>query len=223
LARDRGLAVVHDCAEVFGATISGRHAGLDADVATFSFFGNKTVTTGEGGAVTTNDDALAARMRKVKGQGQSLTRRYWHDEIGFNYRMTNICAAIGLAQIERLDSIVDRKRQIAALYRDVLADSGVSFQRIRPEVRSTEWLVSVLVPEGVDRDSVMQDMAGKGVDTRPVFYCAHRMPMYAKGQTLPVSEDVSRRGMSLPSYPGLTEDDVVRVADTLKAAIRVQG
>ena len=223
LAKANGLAVVEDSAEVFGTTVAGRHAGLDADVATFSFFGNKTVTTGEGGAVISNDDALAARMRKVKGQGQSLTKRYWHDEIGFNYRMTNICAAIGLAQVERLSEILDRKRAIARFYRMALANSGLSFQDRPEHVKSSEWLVSALVPSGVDRDQVMQHMAAAGVDTRPVFYCAHHMPMYADGRSLPVAEDISRRGISLPSYPGLTDDELLRVADALKAAIRVQA
>lgn len=223
LARSRGLAVVEDSAEVFGSTVRGRHAGLEADVATFSFFGNKTVTTGEGGAVISNDDSLAARMRKVKGQGQSLTRRYWHDEIGFNYRMTNICAAIGLAQIERLDQILDRKRAISRLYRDALANSGVTFQQVPDDVKSSEWLVSALVPGSVDRDRVMQEMALAGVDTRPVFYCAHHMPMYASRQALPIAEDISQRGISLPSFPGLTDDDVLRVADALKDAVRAQA
>jgi perosamine synthetase len=219
IAAAHRIPVVQDSAEVFGSSISGRHAGLDADVATFSFFGNKTVTTGEGGAVITNDDALAGRMRKVKGQGQSLTRRYWHDEIGFNYRMTNICAAIGVAQIERLREIVERKQAIASLYRKALAESGFVFQQVPEEVRSNEWLVTGLVPHGADRDAVMQQMAAKGIDTRPVFYCAHHMPMYATGQSLPVAEDISNRGISLPSYPALTDDQVLRVADALKAAI----
>lgn len=223
LARDRGLHLLADCAEVFGTTIDGRHAGLDADVATFSFFGNKTVTTGEGGAVITSDDALAARMRKVKGQGQSLTRRYWHDEVGFNYRMTNIAAAIGVAQIERLDAILERKRAIAALYRAELSNSGVSFQLTPPEVRSGEWLVSLLLPAGVDRDLVMAHLAEEGIDTRPVFYCAHHMPMYATGQSLPIAEGIAARGISLPSYPDLTDDQVLRVASSFKSAIRAHG
>lgn len=222
LARERGIAVVEDSAEVFGSTVAGRHVGLDADVATFSFFGNKTVTTGEGGAVISNDDALAARMRKVKGQGQSLTRRYWHDEIGYNYRMTNICAAIGVAQIERLEAILGRKRAIAALYRSELANTGVEFQHVPPDVQSSEWLISVLLPKDINRDQLMQLMSDKGIDTRPVFYCAHQMPMYATGQSLPVAEEISRRGISLPSYPGLADDDVARVADALRLAIRAQ-
>lgn len=222
MARERGLAVVEDCAEVFGTTRDGRHVGLDADVATFSFFGNKTVTTGEGGAVITNDDALAARLRKVKGQGQSLTRRYWHDELGFNYRMTNICAAIGVAQIERLDEILERKRRIAAFYRDRLEPLGLSFQRVPVSVASSEWLVSALVPHGVDRDAVMQHMADLGVDTRPVFYCAHHMPMYETGQLIPVAEDIARRGFSLPSYPGLDDGDLAKVTDAVKSALQAQ-
>jgi len=223
LARNHGLAVVEDCAEVFGSTVDGRHVGLDANVSTFSFFGNKTITTGEGGAVISNDDALAARMRKVKGQGQSLDRRYWHDEIGFNYRMTNICAAIGLAQIERLHEILQRKQRIAALYRGELANSGVTFQHSQPGLRSSEWLVSVLVPVGVDRDAVMRSMAEDGIDTRPVFYCAHHMPMYRQNLDLPVAEDVAARGISLPSYPALSDEEVVRVASAMKKAIRQQS
>jgi perosamine synthetase len=194
-----------------------------ADVATFSFFGNKTVTTGEGGAVISNDDALAARLRKVKGQGQSLDKRYWHDEIGFNYRMTNICAAIGLAQIERLDQILARKQAIAALYRNELAGSGMQFQQVPEQVKSSEWLISALVPEGVDRDEVMRHMAENGVDTRPVFYCAHHMPMYATQQSLPVAEEISRRGISLPSFPALTDEQVRQVSAALRDAVRTHS
>ena len=223
IARANGLGVIEDCAEVFGATVNGRHVGLDADVATFSFFGNKTVTTGEGGAVITNDDALAARMRKVKGQGQSLTKRYWHDELGFNYRMTNIAAAIGVAQIERLDEVRARKREIAAFYHQALADSGVSFQRLAEGLDSSEWLVSLLLPRGLDRDRVMDDMKAQGVDSRPLFYCAHEMPMYATGQSLPVSSDIASRGISLPSYPDLTDAQLEQVANALTTAMKAQG
>ena len=223
IARAHGLSIVQDCAEVFGTKVAGRHAGLDADVATFSFFGNKTVTTGEGGAVITNDDALAARLRKVKGQGQSLTKRYWHDELGFNYRMTNIAAAIGVAQIERLDEVRARKRQIATYYRAALAETGVSFQRLPDDLDSSEWLVSLLVPPGVDLDRVMNDLRTSGVDSRPVFYCAHEMPMYATGQSLLVSQDIASRGISLPSYPDLSDNQLAQVVEALIAAMKAQG
>jgi len=218
IARRHGLAIIEDCAEALGSSRSGVHAGRTGDVATFSFFGNKTITTGEGGAVATDNAELAARMRKVKGQGQSLNRRYWHDELGFNYRMTNIAAAIGVAQLERFDDIVGRKRAIAAAYRRHLADSAVVFQSPAPDVVSNEWLISLLLPEGCDRDAVMARMAANGVDSRPVFYCAHHMPMYLRDEHFPRAEAIAARGISLPSYPGLSDDDVAQVCAVLKAA-----
>lgn len=169
--------------------------------------------------VITNDDRLAARLRLVKGQGQSLTRRYWHEVLGFNYRMTNIAAAIGLAQIERLPDILARKHRIAANYRKLLAGSPLTFQQIARDVESSDWMVSVLLPEGADRDAVMTHMSTAGVDTRPVFYCAHQMPMYAKGETFPVAERIAARGISLPSYPTLSEDDLRMVRDALVSAL----
>ena len=219
IARAHGLKIVEDCAEVLGTTIGGRHVGTDADVASFSFFGNKTITTGEGGAVATNDDALAARMRKVKGQGQSFSRRYWHDELGFNYRMTNICAAIGSAQMERLSSILARKREISRMYRDALRSSGVEFQAVPANVEMSEWLVTLLLPRGSNRDAIMATLAEQGIDTRPVFYCAHQMPMYLTDKSFPVAEDISARGISLPSYPALTNEQVEQIAAALQDAL----
>jgi perosamine synthetase len=215
IARAHGLKIVEDCAEVLGTRIDGRHVGTTADVATFSFFGNKTITTGEGGAVASSDEELAMRMRKVKGQGQSLTRRYWHDELGFNYRMTNICAAIGTAQMERLDLILERKSNIARMYREGLDGSGVEFQRTDANVRSSEWLVTLLLPREVDRDRVMAELSEQGIDTRPVFHCAHHMPMYRSEKSFPVSEDVASRGISLPSFPGLADAQIEAISGAL--------
>jgi perosamine synthetase len=223
LAESRGLRIVEDCAESLGGTLDGRHSGLFGDVGTFSFFGNKTVTTGEGGAVITRDDALAARMRQVKGQGQSLTRRYWHEVLGFNYRMTNIAAAIGVAQFERLPQILACKQAIGQRYRALLANLPVTFQRPLPGVRSSEWLVSILLPEGTDRERLMADMQARGVETRPIFYCAHTMPMYETHERLPVAEAISARGISLPSFPTLTDAEMARVADVLASALTNQG
>ncbi|WP_371431416.1 DegT/DnrJ/EryC1/StrS family aminotransferase [Novosphingobium sp.] len=221
IAREHGLAVVEDCAEALGSYQNGRHVGADADVATFSFFGNKTITTGEGGAVIARDPALLARMRKVKGQGQSLTQRYWHDELGFNYRMTNVAAAIGTAQLERLDSILSRKREIAALYQRQLCDQ-FSFQELATGAASSNWLVSALLPRGCDRAAVMAALAAKGIDSRPVFFCAHHMPMYRTEEHFPVAEDISARGISLPSYPGLTDEQVKEVSSALNKAVASQ-
>jgi perosamine synthetase len=169
--------------------------------------------------VVANDDTLADRMRRVKGQGQSATRRYWHVELGFNYRMTNICAAIGLAQMERIDQLLARKQAIASIYRSCLSDLPVKFQELQEGVDSSNWLVSLLLPKGVDRDKVMNSMRDRSVDSRPVFYCAHHMPMYQQEDCFTNAEDVAARGISLPSYPALSDGDVRRVADTVRQAL----
>jgi perosamine synthetase len=222
IAKLRALHIVEDCAESLGATLDGRQSGTFGDIGTFSFFGNKIVTTGEGGAVVTSDDRLAAHLRQVKGQGQSLTRRYWHEVLGFNYRMTNIAAAIGLAQFERLQEIRQRKQKVVQQYRELLTELPVTLQRPAANVESSEWLISILLPEGADRDRVMRDMHTLGVDTRPVFYCAHTMPMYAKGEKFPIAESIAARGVSLPSYPSLTGSEVNRVVDALRTALAAQ-
>ena len=221
LADLHGIVVVEDCAEALGTTLGRRRVGTFGRVGTFSFFGNKTVTTGEGGMVITDDDALSAQMRQVKGQGQSLTRRYWHEVLGFNYRMTNIAAAIGTAQMERLPAILDRKRAIAAQYRALLADAPVTFQQPIADMVGSDWLVSLLLPEGTDRDGVMAALQIQGIESRPVFFPAHHMPMYQQKLNLPVAEGIAARGMSLPSYPDLTGRDLERVTDVLRAALRV--
>ncbi len=223
LADQHGLAIVEDCAEALGTTLHGRHVGTFGDVGTFSFFGNKTITTGEGGMVITQDKALASRMRLVRGQGQSLTRRYWHETLGFNYRMTNIVAAIGLAQMERLEAILARKREIGARYREGLSGLPVSFAQPGAGVEMSEWLVTVLLPTEMDRDRFMASLSARKVETRPVFHCASEMPMYATGERFPVAEDIARRGVSLPSYPTLTEQDIQRVVRTVTSALEEQA
>jgi len=219
LAHHHGLAVVEDCAEALGSSWNGRHVGGWSDVATFSFFGNKTVTTGEGGMVIARDAAMLRRLQIAKGQGMDPERRYWHVAMGFNYRMTNLAAAIGLGQIERLDAILAAKRAIAARYRDNLAGHPFEFQARKPEVANSEWLVSLLLPRGADREAVMHRLAAARIETRPVFYCAHHMPHHARPDLrLPVSEDIAARGISLPSYPTLNMAEVDRVCEALVAA-----
>ena len=222
IAQRHELKIVEDCAEALGTFIGGRHVGTFGDVGTLSFFGNKTITTGEGGMVITSNEALARRMRITKGQGQSLTRRYWHDVLGFNYRMTNIAAAIGLAQMERFDAILVRKRAIANQYRQEALNLPVTFQVVDPGVTSSEWLVSLLLPESIDRERLMAVMDFEGVETRPVFYPAHHMPMHHRDERFPLAESIATRGLSLPSYPALSDADISRVMDTLANALREQ-
>ncbi len=219
IAREHGLRIVEHCAEALGSTLDNRHVGLFGDAGTFSFYGNKTITTGEGGMVIARDGKLAERLRLVKGQGQSPSRRYWHTELGFNYRMTNLCAAIGLGQIERWNEIFSRKYEIAALYRREAKNIPLTFQKNNLPALRADWLVTCLLPIGCDRDAVMNFMQVQGIETRPTFHCAHLMPMYIQNEKLPIAEAISARGIILPSYPGLLDSDIARVVETLEIAI----
>lgn len=218
IARRHDLRLIEDCAEAFGSLIGERHVGTWGDVSTYSFFGNKTVTTGEGGMVVSLDPAIDARVRKLKGQGLAGTREYWHDEIGYNYRMTNICAAIGLGQLSMADQFMARKRDIAARYRDGLAGAPVRFFWEMPGTTSSYWMNCIAVDDAESRDALRHHLAAAGIETRPAFYPAHTMPMYsayAAGE-YPVAVRLASAGLNLPSSPALTDEDV----DIVISAIR---
>jgi len=220
IARRHGLFVMEDAAQAHGAEYRGRRAGSLGDIATFSFFGNKIVTTGEGGMVVTGDDALAARMRLLRTHGMDPTRRYWHPVIGYNYRMTNIAAAIGLAQLERVQWQLDRRRELAAWYREELGNVPVlTCQAERPGASHAWWMFSALVNEGTaDRDGVMEAMRRRGIETRPIVHPLHTLPPYQEGsagQAFPVAEAIARAGINLPTFAGLTRGQVREVCDAL--------
>jgi perosamine synthetase len=218
LAKKHGVYLIEDCAEALGSEFQGKKVGAFGDIATFSFFGNKTVTTGEGGMVVTNDETLHDRVVHFKGQGLAKHREYWHDVIGYNYRMTNICAAIGLAQLERVTETIARKRKIAGQYRELLKDLPVSFHGEQKDTINTFWMCSILTPRAEQRDPLRDALKQEGIETRPLFYPAHTMPMYSqKFQKHPVAEDLGWRGINLPSYPELKEQDILLIRDTLKA------
>ncbi len=222
LAKEHNLFLVEDCAEAIGAEYAGVHVGNVGDISAFSFFGSKTITTGEGGMVTTNDDALIERARHLKNQGQDANRRYWHDVIGFNYRMTNIAAAIGLAQMERADELMARKYAVAHMYDTALAGLPIEVHRSHnPLATHAYWMYSVLV-DGERRDAVMHRMLELGIETRPVFYPVHTMPMYrhlAEEAHFPVASAIAAGGINLPSWPDLTERQIAQVARALESAL----
>lgn len=225
IADRHGLHVVEDAAEAHGSRVDGRPVGSIGHVGVFSFFGNKIVTTGEGGAVTTDDDELAARLRLLRGQGMDSSKRYWFPEIGFNYRMTNVAAAIGVAQLERFDQFVARRKEIAATYVAHLADvPGITLPVQRPDVQRVDWLYTV----GIDgfssdqRNTLIDLLKADGIETRPVFYPLHLMPPYhvEGGPTFPVSERLGEEGISLPTHMLLSDDDVATVCAALVARVR---
>jgi perosamine synthetase len=217
IAKEYKLFVVEDCAEAFGSVYKGQNVGTFGDISIFSFFGNKTITTGEGGMVVTKDKTLIERARHLKGQGLADHREYWHDVVGYNYRMTNIQAAIGLAQLERADEFVARKRSIADLYRRLLNDAPVEIHREAPDTIHTYWMTSLLVERADLRDSLRKHLAEAGIETRPLFYPVHTMPMHSQSyRKHPVAEDLAWRGINLPSWPGLKDQDVNKICDEIK-------
>lgn len=218
IAKKYNLFVIEDCAEAFGSKYKCQHVGTFGDVATFSFYGNKTITCGEGGMVVTNDHTLYDRLLHLKGQGLAKHRQYWHDIIGFNYRMTNICAAIGLAQLEQADKFISQKRKIAEWYDEYLTGVSVELHKAMPDTVHSFWMCSILVPKAEQRDTLRKYMEEHGIDTRPVFYPVHTMPMYSmKYQKHIVAEELGWRGINLPSWPGLNQDQVKFICETIKA------
>jgi perosamine synthetase len=217
IAREHRLFVVEDCAEAFGTKWRGAHVGTFGDIGTFSFFGNKTITTGEGGMVIANDRTLADRLRHFKGQGLAAHREYWHDVIGYNYRMTNIEAAIGLAQLERADATLAAKRRLAHRYAEACADLPLVFHTEQPGTTHSHWMVSALVPHARQRDPLREHLKAAGIETRPLFYPVHTMPMYSSQfRRHPVAEDLAWRGVNLPSFPSMTDAQFERVVNALR-------
>jgi perosamine synthetase len=209
ITKKNDLYLIEDCAEAFGTYYEERHVGGFGDISTFSFYGNKTITTGEGGMVVTNDKTLYQRVLRYKGQGLAEYRRYWHDLIGYNYRMTNICAAIGLAQIEQSEIFLNQKRRVYNTYRDSLKSLNLTFQTEKPNIKHSYWMVNILVNDDVNRDELMHYLEDNGVETRPVFYPVHTMPMYAdRYKRCAVAENIAARGVSLPSFPGLSDEKI---------------
>ena len=213
-----GIAVIEDAAEAHGASVNGRRVGGLGTCGTFSFYGNKNLTTGEGGMITTDDDALAGRCRSLRDHAMSATRRYWHEELGYNYRMTNMQAALGCAQLERSEELLGARSKIFEWYRQELgALDGVVLNRASAWAKPCYWMVCAefhLLDED-RRALLMARMKERGVDSRPYFYPMSEMPYFARAET-PVAHEVSRRGINLPTYVGLSQADVTAISRVVR-------
>jgi perosamine synthetase len=221
IADEHGVHVIEDCAEAIGSCIDGQKVGSFGDISAFSFFGNKTITTGEGGMVLTNNPELFDLAHRMKGQGLARDRTYWHDIVGYNFRMTNICAAIGLAQLERIEEILMRKVALAKRYDKLLQDLPVETHKAPSDAfLHTYWMYSVLLPEGM-RDTVMNQLQKSGIETRPLFFPVHTMPIYSENnfETHPVGHEIARRGLNLPSWPDLSDSQLELVVQNLEEAL----
>jgi perosamine synthetase len=223
LAADHGLEIVEDAAEAHGARYRGRRVGALGRMGAFSFYGNKIITTGEGGMVVTNDAALAERAAFLRDHAMDPRRRYYHPEIGFNYRMTNIQAAIGCAQLEEAEAMLGRRKTIAAAYRSGLAGiAGLTGPPAEPWAENVYWMYSVLVePEfGHDREAVRAGLRARGVDSRPFFVPLHELPPYRLDAPFPVATALGAKGVNLPSGTGLQPHEIATVCSALRELAR---
>jgi perosamine synthetase len=216
ICREHNLYLIEDAAEAFGTYYKGQHVGTFGDIATFSFFGNKTITTGEGGMVVTNNKALFDKAYHLKTQGVSPTKTYWHDCIAYNYRMTNICAAIGLAQLENANLIIEKKRKVAEWYREGLKNLPLKTHDELPDTKHSFWMCSIVVNDAAQRNPLRDNLKAAGIETRPLFYPAHTMPHYAANQSFPIAESLGARGINLPSFPDLTRQEVDAICDVIR-------
>ncbi|WP_158221924.1 aminotransferase class I/II-fold pyridoxal phosphate-dependent enzyme [Actibacterium pelagium] len=230
LAAQHELYVIEDAAEALGSRWRGQHAGTIGDAGTFSFFGNKLITTGEGGMVVFKEPEVAARARMLRDHGMDPSQRYWHLDVGFNFRMTNLQAAIGVAQLERIDDLLSAKHQLAAKYSERLSD--LSNQLILPEAAPDTdhsfwcYVVRLKVQDSEIALKLIEFMKARDIDVRPVFFPLHRMPPYSDVRRvgrLTGSSGSSDLGIVLPSSPKLTDPQIAHVCDTLRAGLDVIG
>lgn len=229
VAAVNGLWVVEDAAEAHLARYRGRPVGSLAPLATFSFYGNKVFTSGEGGAVTVSDPQLEVRLRTLRGQGMDPQRRYYFPVTGYNFRLTNVACAMLCAQLERRAEILERRRRIFSAYEEMLGDiSGVGLQPVADWAVPAPWLFCITVDEdeyGRSRDELAQILDAEGIETRPFFIPLHRLPPFresscARGDRLPVTDRLSAAGLNLPTFAGLAEEDLERICQLIRRSRR---
>jgi perosamine synthetase len=225
IACQHGIYVIEDAAESHGAEYKGRRTGGLGAAAGFSFYGNKILTTGEGGMITTSNSEIARLAWNLRDHAFSSERHFWHKYVGFNYRMTNLQAAVGLAQVERLDELVAARRRNAALYSSLLADiPGITTPPEAEWARNVFWMYGILVDRaayGMNRDQLRQVLADNGIETRTFFIPMHCQPVYWRafyGQRFPVAERLCRDGFYLPSSSSLTVAEIERVVSVIRRA-----
>jgi perosamine synthetase len=225
LAERYGLKVIEDAAQMHGQSYRGRPCGSFGDLSTFSFYPNKHVTTGEGGMVLTDDDQLAERCRSLRNLCFQNRQRFVHEELGYNFRMSNLQAAVGVAQLERLQEFVARKRRMGRKYLELLADlPGVELMPEQTEYADNIfWVFGLVLKDELPLDAAeaMRRLGTKGIGTRPFFWPMHEQPVFRKmglfeGERYPVAERLARRGFYLPSGMALGEPEIIEVAEAVK-------
>jgi perosamine synthetase len=213
------LLLLEDCAEAHGAQYRGADVGSIGDVGCFSFYGNKILTTGQGGMITTDDDELAEQVSLYRRDGMSTERKYYHEAVGYNYRMTNMQAAVGVAQVDRADEIIEQKRRVAKVYRDRLSDL-CQFQTEPDWASPVYWMNTPVFETAAKREAVVESLEQADVEIRPFFYPLHDQPPYRQGEpnTESVAMDLYERGVNLPSSPLLGDEEIHTVCRAVRDA-----
>jgi perosamine synthetase len=229
LADKYGLSVIEDAAEVHGQTYKGTPCGSFGNISTFSFYPNKHITTGEGGMLVTDDEHLAQRCRSLRNLCFQPQKRFVHEELGWNMRMSNLQAAIGVAQLERLDEFIARKRRMGQVYTELLAHiPSIQLPLLETEYATNiYWVYGLVLKDEVpfEAQEVMQRLGQKKIGTRPFFWCMHEQPVFRKmglfeGESYPVAEKIARRGFYIPSGLALTDEQIEQVVLAVKEILK---
>ena len=218
LSMKYNLYVVEDAAEAHGAEYKGKKVGGLSHIGCFSFYANKIITTGEGGMLVTNNAELADRARLLKDLAHIHAKGFWHQEVGFNYRMTNMQAAIGLAQLEKIDDYIEKRRSIATLYNELLEDvNGIDLPIEKEWAKNVYWMYAI---QTRNREELAIRLLEKGIETRPFFIPMHQQPMISDNGSYPIANEISKRGLYLPSGTGLPVKDIMYVCDSIKEIMK---
>jgi len=218
IAQKHELYLIEDAAESFGARYHDKMSGVLGDISTYSFFGNKTITTGEGGMVLTPHKEMAEKIRQLKNQGNSETVRYYHDILGYNYRMTNVQAAIGVAQMRKVNEILQLKEGLQNRYEKGLGNLA-TFQKLPNNATSSYWMCAVVFKSENQKKRVVKALHDANIETRPFFIPIDELPFYEEVNDCPNSKDISLRGLNLPSYPALKGKQQERIIEIIRNTI----
>tara|TARA_B100001057_G_scaffold62651_1_gene56153 strand:- start:1893 stop:3020 length:1128 start_codon:yes stop_codon:yes gene_type:complete len=219
ICKKKKIFLIEDSAEAFGCYYKNKHLGTFGDISTFSFFGSKTITTGEGGMVCTNNKRLAEKIYRLKMVGVVKNRYYWHDIVGYNYRMTNICAAIGLGQLKKAKIILKKKREVYRLYKLFLNDLNIKMNTEQKNSRSSFWLINIFLKDKKSRDNLARYLKANKVETRNTFNPVHLMPMHKKKNNHKKfinAQHLSNTGLSLPSGPSLKMSEIRNICNLIR-------
>lgn len=221
IALDSGIDMVEDCAEALGAEYNGKKVGLFGKVSCFSFYANKIITTGEGGMCVTKDKRIAERIKLFRDHGMNPHKKYWHIAVGYNYRLTNLQASIGLAQLERIDGLIKHRNRIEDFYRKNLSDisSLVPQRNDLAKRRKVTWLVSFLIKgDKTERDKLIGELFKRGIETRPFFYPLSRMPIYRnfRRNKISIAWEIAQRGINFPTDLNFMDSDLREIIKSIR-------